>query len=167
MGATISKSESERLDFSGRDSTECEHFITTVRKYAYYQGKQRDDKWIADFVGTRLRQDALRWWTGLDEATQGSWKLLQNALIARYGPVFHGESGEEAEKFVFAVHQRARDAGKLDDPQWIATYAAPLFAGGALRWYVSLEQSVQQDWDALQRAIFLQYPKESNLGLTS
>lgn len=136
-------------------------------KHAYDEGKQRDDEWIADFVGTCLRQDALRWWAGLDGTTRRSWDLLQNALFFRYGPIFRGESGEEAENFVFSIRQRARDAGKLEDPQWIATFAAPFFAGSALRWYSSLQMKVQKDWDALQRAIFIQYPRETKDGDTS
>lgn len=154
----------DQLKFFGKDSNECENFIADVMKRAYDQGKQRDDEWIADFVESCLRQDALHWWTELDEATQGSWKLLRKALLLRFGPLFSGESGEEAEKFVFWIRQRARNAGKLEDPQWIATFASPFFAGRALRWYSSLQMNVQKDWNALQRAIFMQYPREGEDG---
>lgn len=164
MEVPTSVSGSEQLNFFGKDSSECENFIANVMKHAYDEGKQRDDEWIADFVGTCLRQDALRWWAGLDETTRRSWTLLQKALFLRYGPIFCGESGEEAEKFVFSIRQRARDAGKLEDPQWIAIFASPFFAESALRWYSSLQIKVQNDWDALQRAIFIQYPREREKG---
>ncbi|KAG9027346.1 hypothetical protein FS837_004306 [Tulasnella sp. UAMH 9824] len=142
MDAPNSASGPDQLKFFGKDSNECENFI----------------------ADSCLRQDALHWWAELDEATQGSWKLLRKALFLRFGPIFCGESGKEAEKFVFWIRQRARNAGKLEDPQWIATFASPFFAGRALRWYSSLQMNVQKDWNALQRAIFMQYPREGEGG---
>ncbi|KAG9043069.1 hypothetical protein FS837_010065 [Tulasnella sp. UAMH 9824] len=164
MDAPSSASEPDQLKFFGKDSNECESFIADVMKHAHDQGKQRDDQWIADFVEGCLRQDALAWWAELDEATQGSWRLLRKALFSRFGLIFCGESGEEAEKFVFWIRQRARNAGKLEDPQWIATFSSPFFAGMALRWYSSLQMNVQRDWNALQHAIFMKYSREGEDG---
>ncbi|KIO30393.1 hypothetical protein M407DRAFT_20465 [Tulasnella calospora MUT 4182] len=152
--------ETEPLRFSGPGAKECEEFVAAVIKHAYDQGKPRDDAWIADFAATCLAEDALRWWSGLDEETQGSWKLLRQAMFLKYQPLFYGHSGEEAEQFIFSVRQRIRDAGKQKDSDWIITFVSDCFIGNALRWHVSLDSSIQQDWNLLQTAILAQYPRD-------
>ncbi|KAG9046014.1 hypothetical protein FS837_005235 [Tulasnella sp. UAMH 9824] len=153
----MSTNEPDHLEFQGKDLKECERFIAAVNKQARAEGKLRDDQWIADFVAICLGGDALMWWSLLDEETQGSWRLLRQAMISRFRLQFHGKSGAEAEDFVYQIRQRALHAGKLKDPQWAADFASGCFVGGALRWYMSLEPGVRNDWDSLQQAIFAQY----------
>lgn len=151
------------LEFSGKDSDECDNFISAVMKLAFAQGKQRDDAWIADFVATCLTKDALRWWIKLDEETQGSWKLLRKAMDLEYQPSFQGGSGEEAEKFVQMVYRRARDAGKQGDNRWIMELVPTCLSGEALRWYASLDRTHRTEWDSFQQTAFAQYPREDGL----
>ncbi|KAG9043142.1 hypothetical protein FS837_009960 [Tulasnella sp. UAMH 9824] len=157
--------ESEVFQFRGKDSQECEEFISAITKHAYNQGKLRDDEWIADLVATCLTHDALRWWSGLDKGTRESWDKLRQAMFSRYQPKFYGKSGEEAEEFVHTVRQRARDAGRQKDNDWIITYVSDCFVGDALRWHVSLDQSIQDDWKMLQVAILVQWRREGGMDL--
>ncbi|KAG8899846.1 hypothetical protein FRC00_000817, partial [Tulasnella sp. 408] len=144
------ETESEVLQFRGKDAQECEEFISAIIKHAHGQGKLRDDDWIADLVPTCLTHDALRWWSGLDKGTRGSWDRLREAMFSRYQPTFQGKSGEEAEEFVHAIRRRARDIGKQKDSDWIATIVYDCFVGDALRWYLSLDPNVRGDWEMLQ-----------------
>ena len=42
---------------------------------------------MADFAATCLDGDALRWYAGeVEDAVQGNWKKLQQALLYRYPP---------------------------------------------------------------------------------
>lgn len=148
----------DNLEFRGEDSEECNKFISAVLNYAFTQGKQRDDEWVADFVATCFRDDALRWWTGLNPHTQESWKQLRHAMTQYYRPSFYGTSGEEAEQFVHLVYKRALDAGRQGDNRWIAEFVPTCFKGGALRWFSSLDLTARNDWGLLQEAIFRQYP---------
>ncbi|KIO17311.1 hypothetical protein M407DRAFT_33031 [Tulasnella calospora MUT 4182] len=59
------------------------------------------------------------------------------------------------------VHKRAFDKGKLNDNNWLITFALTCFAGDALRWHASLEPSIQTDWIKLRQAILAQYPRDS------
>ncbi|KAG9043070.1 hypothetical protein FS837_010066 [Tulasnella sp. UAMH 9824] len=153
-----------QLEFRGQDATECENFIRAISKYAFSQGKQRDDQWIADFVATCMANDALRWWGALDEEVQGSWKLLRRAMLSRYHPMFHGGSGEEAEKFIRGVNDKAIDEGKQKDNDWIVTYASSCLAGEALRWYTYLDSDIKYHWEKLQQALLTQYPRVGSDG---
>ncbi|KAG8943833.1 hypothetical protein FRC04_002456 [Tulasnella sp. 424] len=154
----------ELPQFRGTDAKECEEFIAAVVKHAYNQGKLRDDGWIADFAASCFVHDALRWWSWLDEEIQGSWKLLRQAMFSRYHPLFYGKSGEEAEQFVFSIRQRARDAGKQNDNEWIIDFVSGSFVGNALRWHVSLDSSIRKNWEVLEVAILAQYPREDQSG---
>ncbi|KAG8943837.1 hypothetical protein FRC04_002460 [Tulasnella sp. 424] len=154
----------ELPQFRGTDAKECEEFIAAVVKHAYNQGKLRDDEWIADFAASCFVHDALRWWSWLDEETQGSWKMLRQAMFSRYRPLFHGKNGEEAEQFVFSVRQRALDAGKENDNDWIIASVSGSFIGNALRWHVSLDSSIRKNWELLEVAILAQYPGEGQSG---
>ncbi|KAG8921185.1 hypothetical protein FRC01_000368, partial [Tulasnella sp. 417] len=162
-GSLVVIDSSQPLEFTGKDSKECERFISAVLKHAFAQGMHRDDAWIADFVATCLAEDALRWWLGLDEETQGSWKLLRRAMALEYQPLFRGTSGEEAEKFVQMVYRRARDAGKQGDNRWIMEFVPTCLEGDALRWYASLDRSTRTKWDSFQQAIFSRYTNDGGL----
>ncbi|KIO19456.1 hypothetical protein M407DRAFT_30883 [Tulasnella calospora MUT 4182] len=153
--------EPGQLEFRGEDATECENFINAVARHALSVGKQRDDQWVADFASSCCTHNAIRWWNSLNDETQGSWKLFRNAILARYHPLFHGRDGEEAEEFIRMVHERAFDEGKLNDNNWLITFALTCFAGDALRWHALLEPSIQTDWIKLRQAILAQYPRDS------
>lgn len=153
--------EPDHLEFRGQDLKECEQFIAAVNKRAREEGKFRDDQWIADLVGASMAGDALIWWSSLDDETQESWKLLRKAMLSRYRLHFTGKSSAEADGFVHWIRQRALDAGKLDDPSWPAKLASECFVGNALRWYTALDPRIQEDWKALQQAIFLRYNEGS------
>ncbi|KAG8925348.1 hypothetical protein FRC01_010319 [Tulasnella sp. 417] len=101
--------------------------------------------------------DALVWWSDLDEEVQGSWKLLKKAILSEYGSIFSGGSGEEAEKFISAVRGKAIDEGKQEDNKWIVTYASSCLAGEALRWYTYLGSDTKENWNKLQQALLTQY----------
>ncbi|KAG9031770.1 hypothetical protein FS837_002891 [Tulasnella sp. UAMH 9824] len=148
------------LEFRGRDAEECERFINAVARQALAAGKQRDDQWPADFAASCFVGGALRWWDGLDERTQSSWRLLRKTMLSRYRPLFHGRSGEEAEEFVHIVQERALDVGKQQDNEWIAAFISSCFVGNALRWYSSLDSDVQDDWKRLRQAILTRFPRE-------
>ncbi|KAG9044081.1 hypothetical protein FS837_008818 [Tulasnella sp. UAMH 9824] len=102
----MDEKDSDQLQFRGQDAIECKNFVAALIKLAFTQGKQRDDQWIADFAATCMADDALVWWSALDEEVQGSWKLLRQAMLSEYGSMFCGGSGEEAENFVRAVSRK-------------------------------------------------------------
>ena len=72
--------------------------------------------------------------------------------------VFRGLNGTEAEEFVYMVRLRALAVRKVRDKDWMADYAGSCFIGNALRWYGTLEEEIQSDWNRLYRAILQQYP---------
>ncbi|KAG9032125.1 hypothetical protein FS837_002797 [Tulasnella sp. UAMH 9824] len=156
---------SGQLQFRGQHATECEDFMTAIVRRAFAQGKQRDDQWMADFAATCMVNDAMRWWGALDEETQGSWKLLRRAMLSKYRPMFHGGSGEEAEKFVRIVCDKAIDEGKQEDNKWIVTYASSCLAGEVLRWYAYLDSDTKQSWEKLQQALLTRYSRGGSDGL--
>ncbi|KAG9042178.1 hypothetical protein FS837_011187 [Tulasnella sp. UAMH 9824] len=159
-----SETDSEQLQFRGQNAAECRNFIAALLKLGFARGKQRDDQWMADSAATYMTDDALVWWNTLDEETQGSWKLLSQAMLSEYRPMFYGGSGEEAEKFIRAILDKAIGEGKGKDNEWIVTYAESCFAGEALRWYTYLDSDTQGNWKKLQQALLIQYPRG---GLTS
>ncbi|KAG8896464.1 hypothetical protein FRC00_005922, partial [Tulasnella sp. 408] len=79
-------------------------------------------------------------------------------------PLFYGHGGEEAEQFVFLVRQIILDAGKQKDNEWIITLVSGCFVGDALRWHVSLDSSIREDWSLLEVAILAQYPRDGQSG---
>ncbi|KAG8944042.1 hypothetical protein FRC04_002237 [Tulasnella sp. 424] len=163
----MAAAEPGQLEFRGEDATECELFINAVSRHALSIGKQRDDQWVADFASSCFTHDALRWWNHLDDATQGSWRSLRNAMLLRYRPSFHGRSGEEAEKFVRMVRERAFDEGKQNDNDRIIGFISTCFVGDALRWHALLESHVQNDWTRLQAALLAQYPRDPQGNLSN
>lgn len=73
--------------FRGGSGTECEEFISSVRKAAFKVGKSNDDGWQAGYASACLSGDALRFYEDLPEATQTSWKLLRAEILAKYPAV--------------------------------------------------------------------------------
>lgn len=157
--ALVFTTDSNQLQFRGQDGTECRNFIAALLKIAFAQGKQRDDQWMADFAATCMVDDALAWWSALDEEVQGSWKLLRQAMLSTYRSMFYGGSGEEAENFVRVVRDKAINEGKRKDNEWIVTYAESCLAGEALRWYAYLDSDTKNNWEKLQQALLIQYPR--------
>ncbi|KAG8963922.1 hypothetical protein FRC00_004489 [Tulasnella sp. 408] len=70
--------------FTGKSAEEAEDFIQAVNRRAYAAGKQKDNAWIAEFAYPFFSRKALRWYDGLDEATQNDWKLLRSAILAEF-----------------------------------------------------------------------------------
>lgn len=75
---------------------------------------------------------------------------------------FEGRSGVECEAFIRAIRKSAFSVGKIDNPKWTAQFASTFFAGDALRWHVTLKPEVKRDWDELEQAMLLEYPKGSS-----
>lgn len=72
------------LEFRGVDAAECEAFIRAVTAHALSEENQHDDQWMADFASSCFTQAGLRWWDGLDEKDQRSWKLLRRAMLSTF-----------------------------------------------------------------------------------
>ncbi|KAG9042482.1 hypothetical protein FS837_010811, partial [Tulasnella sp. UAMH 9824] len=151
------------LEFRGLDDAECEAFIRAVTAHALSEGKQHDDQWMADFASTCFTQAGLRWWDGLDEKDQRSWKLLRRAMLSTFKsqPMFSGQSGEEAEAFVRMVRQKAFEAGKHRDNIWIMGFALTRLVGDAMRWHATLDEATQNDWKLFWPAVLAQYPRDA------
>lgn len=149
------------LQFRGEGPEECEKFVAAVINQAFAQGMLGDDRWVADFAATCLAQDALRWWSSLDQKIQTSWRLLRQEMLLAYPQRFHGRNSEEAEKFVHMVFRRARESERQQDNNWIIRYVPTCLAGDALRWYSSLDPEVQGNWRLLQQAIWIQWPEKA------
>ncbi|KAG8980543.1 hypothetical protein FRB90_007652, partial [Tulasnella sp. 427] len=71
--------------------------------------------------------------------------------------LFTGGEGLSCHQFIRAIRERALEAEKQRDNQWIADYASIRFDGEALKWFESLEDDVQSDWQLLRRAIISRY----------
>lgn len=56
-----------------------------------------------------------------------------------------------------AVNRYAFKNDKTKDDEWIAQFAGACMAGEALRWYVDLDDEVQESWKRLRRALLAQY----------
>lgn len=53
-----------------------------------------------DVAAANFVRDALRWFVGLDTATQESWVSLRATVLAAFGPYANNSSGdEEYDKF--------------------------------------------------------------------
>ncbi|KAG8892242.1 hypothetical protein FRB99_002855, partial [Tulasnella sp. 403] len=70
--------------------------------------------------------------------------------------IFEGIDGIECEDFIHLVRRRAYLEGR--DNEWIVNYAATCLVGDALRWYLGLDEEVQEDWRLLQKALIAKYP---------
>lgn len=76
---------------------------------------------------------------------------------------FEGKSGVECETFIVTIRKHAFAVGKADDAKWIAQLAASCFTSDALRWHAAVEASIRENWDELQQAMLLKWPKNSYL----
>ncbi|KAG8917244.1 hypothetical protein FRC01_002587, partial [Tulasnella sp. 417] len=114
---------------------------------------------MADFASSCFTQAGLRWWDGLDEDVQRSWKLLRRAMLSRFQPTFSGQNGEEAEAFVRMVRQKGLDENKYGDDKWITAFASACLVGDAMRWHASLDSAIQNDWNKFWPALLTQYPR--------
>ncbi|KAG8952206.1 hypothetical protein FRC04_004913 [Tulasnella sp. 424] len=80
---------------------------------------------------------------------------------------FEGKDASEAEEFIRSINIRAFTANKLKDDEWMALLATTAFTGQALRWYTTLSPAVRDSWDALKKALLLQYqPSSTTFPLT-
>lgn len=80
------------ISFEGKDELDCQNFVAMINRYAYKQGKAKDDEWIAEFAGACFTGNALTWYIGLDEAVQDSWKQLRKAVLTEYVTTLSGRS---------------------------------------------------------------------------
>lgn len=74
----------EFLTFEGRDDEDVTLFLRNVNRVAFSQGRQRDDNWTCDYLQTCLAGRALRFFAGLDESVQISWKSLRQAFLDQF-----------------------------------------------------------------------------------
>ncbi|KIO24619.1 hypothetical protein M407DRAFT_25959 [Tulasnella calospora MUT 4182] len=80
-------------------------------------------------------------------------------MLSTYRPTFYGGSGEEAEKFICAVRDKAINERKRTDNEWIVMYAESCLAGEVLRWYTYLDLDTKNNWEKLQQALLTRYPR--------
>ncbi|KAG8908288.1 hypothetical protein FRB99_007822 [Tulasnella sp. 403] len=64
---------------------------------------------------------------------------------------------QECEELVQVVQRKAFDEGKTRDYQWMADLASTLLTGNALRWYATLDEETQHNWQLLRRALLARY----------
>ncbi|KAG9039732.1 hypothetical protein FRB95_007159 [Tulasnella sp. JGI-2019a] len=76
----------EHITFDGKDSEDVTVFLQSVKRVALDQERQRDDKWMADYVEACLTGEALRWFSTLEESALCSWKTLRDAFLHRFVP---------------------------------------------------------------------------------
>jgi len=79
---------------------------------------------------------------------------------------FRGTDGIECEEFIRAVRLRVRSESRTDDNDWIVQFVSTCFARNALRWYITLDHDVQNDWDRLQKALLDKYPAVDDIRST-
>ncbi|KAG8929811.1 hypothetical protein FRC01_003734 [Tulasnella sp. 417] len=64
-------------------------------------------------------------------------------------------TGTAPGKFIAAVRRHAHSEGKHQDNEWQADFAVSCFQGSGkvMRWYATLEEDYQTDWEKLSKAI--------------
>ncbi|KAG8905301.1 hypothetical protein FRB99_000274 [Tulasnella sp. 403] len=73
-------------------------------------------------------------------------------------PVFRGTEGlVNVEDFIQGVRKKALEANRHLDLQWTAMLAAAHLSGEALHWHFALDESIQNDWNLLTRALLDRY----------
>lgn len=70
---------------------------------------------------------------------------------------FRGGDANECEEFVTAVSRLVLSVGRQRDDNWIADFVASCLAHDALRWWDTLDPSVQQSWKHLRQAMLFKY----------
>jgi hypothetical protein len=71
--------------FYGRSAEECEAFIHTIRKWSFAKGMHEVDL-IAHAAASCFVETALWWHIDLDCEIKDDWRLLEQALVERFGP---------------------------------------------------------------------------------
>jgi hypothetical protein len=74
--------------------------------------------------------------------------------------VFNGDGSMTVDVFLRSLRKRARDAGRLRDPDWMADYLSICIGGSALAWYESLDDEIQQDWKRLRTSLIQRFAQE-------
>ncbi|KIO16979.1 hypothetical protein M407DRAFT_33375 [Tulasnella calospora MUT 4182] len=78
--------------FKGTGWEECHEFIVAIPARAFWEGKQRDSAWIADFAATLFWRKALSWHGQLPQDVRQDWFKLEAALFDRWSePEAHDE----------------------------------------------------------------------------
>jgi len=77
-------------------------------------------------------------------------------------PIFRGDDGAECEAFIGAIRKSALEKGRQRDNDWIADFASSCFVGQALRWFETLDDSIQGDWKLLRQAMLERYPYQAS-----
>lgn len=72
------------LTFSGSPTESASTFIQSVQRVAFKQRRATDDWWLAEYASTCFSDDALLWYSNLDEETYNSWRKLRMALLKQY-----------------------------------------------------------------------------------
>lgn len=155
------------LEFKGIDSDEAESFVSGIRQKALTEGKEEDDRWIANYASACFTGAALRWHATLDQEIQRDWYRLQKAILLEYSPMFKGIDGTECEDFIHSVRRQVTQEGRQDDNAWICRYVKDRVIGNALRWHASLDEEVQNDWVLLQRAMLSTYSPPNDREMAS
>ncbi|KIO23442.1 hypothetical protein M407DRAFT_27049 [Tulasnella calospora MUT 4182] len=88
--------------------------------------------------------------------------IIQNEGFFDENFTFNGTEGMAYEEFLQRIRRVAFSQGRSRDPAWMADLAALHFSGAALRWYESLDQDVQHDWDRLRQAVVGKYGDGNN-----
>ncbi|KIO19584.1 hypothetical protein M407DRAFT_30775 [Tulasnella calospora MUT 4182] len=73
-------------NFKGNSWEECDDFILAIHKRAFWEGKQRDSGWMADFAATNFSRKARLWHSRLPEDVRHDWSKLEIALLERWSP---------------------------------------------------------------------------------
>lgn len=81
---SLSSSGAEDFVFYGKNGTECEKFISHVRRNALALGKQRDSQWMADYAASRMESKALRWLSKVPPEGKDTWASLEGQLLKRW-----------------------------------------------------------------------------------
>lgn len=105
------------MTFSGTAAEELAPFLEQVQRDIFTQNRQRDDVWVAGYVASLLKGQALLWYYTLDEESQVSWKRLRTELIAKYATGDHSATPGPAPP---------PPAYSLEDPSSPTTAAGPI-----------------------------------------
>ncbi|KIO30651.1 hypothetical protein M407DRAFT_20366 [Tulasnella calospora MUT 4182] len=100
--------------FKGIDWEECNEFILAIRTRAFWEGKQRDPNWMADFAATNVSHKALLWHSRLPEDVRQDWSKLEAAFFDRWAPPEYDE--EPQDKFIPAAAPSLNRNDKSDNP---------------------------------------------------
>lgn len=74
------------------------------------------------------------------------------------GLIFKGIDGSECEDFIASLEELAFAEGWSQDRQRMILYARSRLRGDALRWFATLDPSIQGDWNLFLQALLNRYP---------